>query len=279
MSDNVKWLVVGDFNLIRSPENRNKEGGNIHEMMAFNDAISRLRLVELPLKGCKYTWTNKHSSPLLERLDWFFTSNAWTTLLPNSFVTGLVRDTSDHTPCVITASTKTPRPLIFRFENYWLEHEDFMAILQQGWSSTSQLHDCAKNLSAKFKNLRRVFKAWKAHLPNLAAVIKTTKDVIQWLDIIEETRDLTLEEWNFRDILNSHLIQLLNQQKIYWTQRGAINWVKFGDECTAFFHANASIRLRKNSITSLVDDNGQEHFLHDEKAQLLWDAFKNRMGT
>jgi hypothetical protein len=67
--------------------------------------------------------------------------------------------------------------------------------------------------------------------------------------------------------LNSHLLQLLNQQKIYWTQRGAIKWVKFGDECTAFFHANASIRLRKNSITSLMDDNGLEHFLHDEKAR------------
>jgi mannosylglycoprotein endo-beta-mannosidase len=194
MSDNVKWLVVGDFNLIRSPENRNKEGGNTQEMLAFNDAISRLRLVELPLRGCKYTWTNKQPSPLLERLDWFFTSNAWTTLLPNTFVSRLVRDTSDHTPCVITASTKTPRPMVFRFENYWLEHEDFMAVMLQGWSSISQQQDCAKNLSAKFKNLRRVFKAWKAHLPNLAAVIKNTKEVIQWLDIIEETRDLTLEE-------------------------------------------------------------------------------------
>jgi hypothetical protein len=84
--------------------------------------------------------------------------------------------------------------MVFRFENYWLEHEDFMAVMLQGWSSISQQQDCAKNLSAKFKNLRRVFKAWKAHLPNLAAVIKNTKEVIQWLDIIEETRDLTLEE-------------------------------------------------------------------------------------
>jgi hypothetical protein len=79
--------------------------------------------------------------------------------------------------------------------------------------------------------------------------------------------------------LNSHLHQLLQQQKIYWTQRGAIKWVKFGDECMTFFHANASMRLRKNSITSLMDDNGLEHFLHDEKAQLPWDAFKGRMGT
>jgi exonuclease III len=119
MPDEVKWLIVGDFNLIRSQENRNKPGGNIQEMLAFNDAISNLRLVELPLKGCKYTWTNKQHNPLLERLDWFFSSNAWTTFLPNSFATGLVRDSSDHTPCVITASTSIPRPLIFRFFIGW----------------------------------------------------------------------------------------------------------------------------------------------------------------
>jgi hypothetical protein len=42
MNDEVKWLIVGDFNLIRSPQNRNKPGGNIIEMFAFNEAISKL---------------------------------------------------------------------------------------------------------------------------------------------------------------------------------------------------------------------------------------------
>jgi hypothetical protein len=64
--------VVGDFNLIRTPQNINKPGGNISEMFAFNEAISSLSMVEIPLKGCKYTWTNKKQDPLLERLDWFF---------------------------------------------------------------------------------------------------------------------------------------------------------------------------------------------------------------
>lgn len=80
MPDDNKWLIVGDFNLIliRRPEDRNKPGGNFQEMLAFNDdAISSLRLEELPLRGCKYTWTNKQTNPLLERLDWLFTSNAW----------------------------------------------------------------------------------------------------------------------------------------------------------------------------------------------------------
>jgi hypothetical protein len=227
-------------------------------MLAFNNAISNLRLVELPLRGCKYTWTNKQQNPLLERLDWFFTSNAWTSMMPNKFVTGLVRDISDHTPCVISASTNIPRPRVFKFENYWLEHEDFLAVMLHGWNLPTQQQDSAKNIGAKFKSLRRIFKTWKNQLPNLAATIRSTKETIQLLDIIEEIRDLTLEEWNFRSILNTHLQSLLHQQRIYWQQRGTINWVKFGDECTAFFHANASIRLRRNTITSLKDANGHD---------------------
>jgi hypothetical protein len=52
------WLLVGDFNFIRSQENRNKPGGDIHEMLLFNEIIGHLGLLELPLKGRKYTWSN-----------------------------------------------------------------------------------------------------------------------------------------------------------------------------------------------------------------------------
>lgn len=276
--DDTRWLIVGDFNLIRRPENRNKPGGNIQEMLGFNEAISRLRLVELPLKGCKYTWTNKQANPLLERLDWFFTSNAWTTFHPFTSVHALSRDTSDHTPCCIKIATKVPRPQVFRFENYWLEHEQFQSIVYHGWQLETNLTDKALNINAKFKNLRRVIKAWKKHLPNLALAIQNSKDTLNFLNIIEEFRDLSLEEWNFRTILENHLQQLLHQQKIYWKQRGTIKWVKFGDECTQFFHANASIRNRCNNISSLTSEAGQEILDHEGKAQHIWEAFKGRLG-
>ena len=80
ITDDENWLVVGDFNLIRKPENRNRPGGDDNEMLLFIEAISALGLIELPLHGKKYTWTNKQSPPLLERLDWFFTSSSWTTV-------------------------------------------------------------------------------------------------------------------------------------------------------------------------------------------------------
>jgi hypothetical protein len=36
------------------------------------------------------------------------------------------------------------------------------------------------------------------------------------LDSLEEYRDLSLEEWNFRHIIQSNISALLEQQRIYW---------------------------------------------------------------
>lgn len=78
IQEEENWLFLGDFNFYRSLENRNKPGGNLHDTMMFNEAIGHLGLVELPLKGRAFTWSNMQQNPLLEQLDWFFTSTNWT---------------------------------------------------------------------------------------------------------------------------------------------------------------------------------------------------------
>jgi hypothetical protein len=60
---------MGDFNLIRKPEDRNKEGGDISEMFLFNEAFSAQGLNEVVLWNRKYTWSNIQESPLLGKLD------------------------------------------------------------------------------------------------------------------------------------------------------------------------------------------------------------------
>ena len=115
---NEDWLLVGDFNFIRSPENRNKPGGNYGDMITFNDFIRAQALIELPIKGREYTWSNMQTDPLLEQIDWFFTSNNWTSSYPNTVVKPLGRPVSDHIPCVITIETSIPRSKLFRFESF-----------------------------------------------------------------------------------------------------------------------------------------------------------------
>jgi hypothetical protein len=74
-STNDLWMVVGDFNLMRCPENKNRPGGNTNDMLLFNDIIQHLDLVEVPLKGRAFTWSNMQVNCLLEKIDWVFTSS------------------------------------------------------------------------------------------------------------------------------------------------------------------------------------------------------------
>lgn len=90
---------------------------------------------------------------------------------------------------------------------------------------------------------------------------------------------MSLIEWNFRRILEEHLKSLLSQQKAYCKQRGQIKWVTLGDASTHFFHAHATMKFRRNVITSLIDDNDQSVTDHDSKALMLWQSFKQRLGS
>ena len=80
---------------------------------------------------------------------------------------------------------------------------------------------------------------------------------------------MSLEEWNFRAILNEKLLSLLEQQRIYWKQRGAIKWATLGDAGTKFFHTNATIRHRRNVMPSLRTDSGESVTSHAHKEALI----------
>ena len=112
----------------------------------------------------------------------------------------------------------------------------------------------------------------------MASSIANVKAVLQLLDAIECFRDLSLLEWNFRDILSTKLISLLKQQRTYWKQRGKINWVKEGDAGTRYFHFHATITHRKNTIASVQANDGSVLTQHEEKANHFWEAFKERIG-
>lgn len=167
---------------------------------------------------------------------------------------------------------------IFRFENYWMEHDHFLQVVQHGWSVPVTCSDPAKIIMARFKNLRRVLRSWQAHISSLSLLIINVKLLINFMEVLEEYRDLSLQEWNFKALLNENLTSLLNQQKIYWKQRGNLKHIEFGDGNTKFFHANATIKFRRNSISSLQGPSGEQAFDHSNKAAILWKSFKDRLG-
>jgi hypothetical protein len=69
IEDDELWMLIRDFNFYRYAENRNEVGGNFQDSLIFNNIISHLGLIELPIKGRSYTWSNMQDAPLLEQID------------------------------------------------------------------------------------------------------------------------------------------------------------------------------------------------------------------
>jgi hypothetical protein len=78
--------------------------------------------------------------------------------------------------------------------------------------------------------------------------------------------------------MQNKVADLLHIQKIYWKQRASIKWITLGDIFSRFFHAHATIKHRKNTIVTLTDENGTIHSEHEQKAAVLWNAFKSWLG-
>jgi hypothetical protein len=139
--------------------------------------------------------------------------------------------------------------------------------------------DDAHTISVKFKQLRSRLKSWSKKISNLRILIDNCNSVITFLDNLEDMRRLYNPEANLRILVKRQLETWLHYKNLYWRKRYTVNIIKFGDECTKFFHAMATISYRRNSISQLRNEEGVWIQDHAGKAGLLWNSYRNRMGT
>lgn len=150
-ADYDDWLLARDFNLIRGPDNKNKQGGDLSEMNMFNELISDLDLAKTPFSGRSFTWSNMQTDPLMVKLDWVFTSPSWALSFPATFIQPLSKPVSDHIPYVIHIGSSIPKSNLLRFENHWVQHPGFLEIVDLHWNNSPFYANAARSLSAKIK--------------------------------------------------------------------------------------------------------------------------------
>jgi hypothetical protein len=179
---------------------------------------------------------------------------------------------------MVQIDTTIPKANVFRFEIFWVEQPGFFELVQHTWNTEVRASNSATKISTKFKLLRKALKSWSKSISKINKLIEQSNEVLSDLDKLEEQRPLVIQEANFRTILRKHILELLKSKQEYWRKRYTVRWTKFGDENTKFFHAAATERFRQNTITSLEDQDGRIVVDHFQKAALLLDSFKARMG-
>ena len=85
----------GDFNAIQLPSERLRANNFTQGMHNFSDFISFNGLLDIPLEGGSFTWSNSLSSSRIVR---FLFSSEWEKHYPNIHQKRLGRFLSDHFP-------------------------------------------------------------------------------------------------------------------------------------------------------------------------------------
>lgn len=62
-------MVVGDFNLLVNPEDKNNSIINRRMLSRFRNNLNALELKELYLNGRRYTWSNERERATMEKVD------------------------------------------------------------------------------------------------------------------------------------------------------------------------------------------------------------------
>jgi exonuclease III len=127
-------LVGGDFNLVRTREEKSSGNVNVQLMDAFNEMIDNTALRELQRSGSRYTWSNKQITPIMCVLDRVLVSNSWEDKFNLATVFTAPRVGSDHNPLIVdTVELSRPKKFYFRFNSQWLHQAGFHEWVKGKW--------------------------------------------------------------------------------------------------------------------------------------------------
>jgi exonuclease III len=135
--ENLPFLIGGDFNIMRKPEDKSSGDFDTKWPSLFNAVIESLDLREIVMTSRHYTWAGAGDNLTYEKLDRVLASMEWEINFPLAKVEVRDQNISDHTPLVVSTSASThqsgSRP--FQFERGWLVKEGFYDMVAHIWRS------------------------------------------------------------------------------------------------------------------------------------------------
>lgn len=176
---------------------------------------------------------------------------------------------SDHRPVIIDTEEELGERCrrggdrAFKFEAAWLQEEDCRRVVQEVWEDNASV---GRNLGESIRGVAASLNEWSTNsLGDLEKRLKNArKELEKWrrgpISDLSVSREAV---WCFK------VDRLEEQIDLYWKQRAYVDWLRFGDRNTTYFHNACSARRRRNRIGRLVRDDGSWVEGEEEKRSLF----------
>ena len=185
----------GDFNVVGFPSERVGSNFFTTAMQEFSNFISEQGLIDLPLQGGSFTWSNSREVASKARLDRILFSADWEDRFPTVSQRQMSRLCSDHFPTVLEGGSFQRWSMPFRFENMWLKDEGFVDRVWSWWDFYRVHGATSFILANKLKLLKNDLKIWNVEVfGHVEARIKKLWKDLNALENMEESQGLSTEE-------------------------------------------------------------------------------------
>ncbi|KAK8652909.1 hypothetical protein V6N13_126932 [Hibiscus sabdariffa] len=174
----VPVIIGGDFNVVRTKEE--KIGVSFHKkaMREFSGFIETMSLVDIPLVGGRFTWSNFREDPSFSRLDRFLISAEVLMLWSDVIQSILPKSISNHNPVCLSMVSSSWGPRPFKWFNFLADDKDYVHRVEKVCSESY-----GAGIGNILRNCKRVSKDW---VSNFAGESKARiKEVEELCEVLE----------------------------------------------------------------------------------------------
>nr|GEV12801.1 RNA-directed DNA polymerase, eukaryota [Tanacetum cinerariifolium] len=262
---NGEVILMGDFNEVRSSDERRGSCFNSFNARIFDNFISSSSLVDVKMEGYLFTWPHP-SANKMSKLDRFRVSDGVISLFPSITAFCLDRHLSDHRPILLCEVRLDFGPVPFRMYHSWFRFVGFDDIVE----------------------LKKIMQVWiKDKNTQLVSTKRSISDEMRDIDKLLDAGGVSDSLLFRRNDLKCQLHDIKSMEAMDSMQKSKVKWAVEGDENMNFFHGTINEKRSQLAIWGVFDDgvwltnpdqvaNLERGVSRDEIRLAVWDCGENK---
>ncbi|XP_071741985.1 uncharacterized protein [Rutidosis leptorrhynchoides] len=214
------FIFMGDWNSVRTEDERCGSNFCSHDAHIFNDFIEQNNLFDIPLGGLQFTWRNKRGNKF-SKIDRFFVTNNILNVFDDLKGLVLPRGYSDHSPLYLFQDKVDFGPTYFKIFDSWFDRKKFESTVHKAWEVIS---------------------------------VNKELDIVAKFRLPKDSGNASDSEIDCRNSLAAEKGDLSKLVDLDTRQKANVKWDVEGDENTKFFHGSLKRKRCIQSIQGLLVD-------------------------